>query len=63
MTIFSLTTLAHCIYICTGTEIGRDWYMFDVGGVRTSVSSASFLLTKYSLTSLPALASCLVSFF
>ena len=36
----------------TGSEVGRDWYMFDVGGTRTSVSPLSFitarLFTDYS---------------
>jgi guanine nucleotide-binding protein alpha-1 subunit len=40
----------HIYYI--GTEVGRDWYMFDVGGTRTSVSPVSSisagLFTDYS---------------
>jgi hypothetical protein len=34
------------IPICAGTEIGHDWFFFDVGGTRTSVSPVSLFVIK-----------------
>ena len=48
--LYRVATLTRRIYIRTGSEIGRDWYMFDVGGVRTSVSPMPFIQLRCSLT-------------